>query len=253
MSAIFLHGDGHEGYVGYSGPIVADVTFNDTRASARAILGMPSASREATNSSSLGIVGAWDEWVMPGNIFNAMYRYVVHVGYSLNDGPIEKIMITEAQVPATVSSPINSDSTAPAQLAKIETRSVNGSDIIEAWLDELEANQPEHGPLLQSTLDAVGYLPVVGDDGNLYAVSHSRYWVAVGYSQSYARGRAERRRIDSVLAEAQASKVGDALTMRQKEAEAQFWDSVQAWVNVNEPSSVTADGVPDWLARFSIG
>ena len=155
-----------------------------------------------------------DKWVISGSTFQANYSYVFHASYRLEDGRIETVMIAESQTSATESSATQNPNTSLAQEAearnygeviesttsrnpaptRIDMNSLDGSDIIEAWLNELEARQPQHGPLLQSTLDAVGNLPTLGDDGNIYTVSHNGYWVAVGYSQSYARNRADRRR-----------------------------------------------------------
>ena len=39
--------------------------------------------------------------------------------------------------------------------------------------------------------------------------------------------------------------------MIRKEAEAEFWETVQGWVNSNEPSRMSPDVLPGWLARFS--
>lgn len=131
-----------------------------------------------------------------------------------------------------------------------EVGSTGGSDIIQAWLKELEAAQPQHGPLLQNTLDRVGNLPAVGDDGIIYTVSHDRYWYAAGYARSFASLQADNRRISAVLAEARARESRDEHTMVRKEAEAAFWETVQQWVDSAAPARVTPDVVPGWLASF---
>ena len=113
--------------------------------------------------------------------------------------------------------------------------SPDGSSVIEAWLNELEAAQPQYGPLLKSTLGKVGNLPVVGDDGIIYTVSHDRYWYAVGYARSYASSRADNRRITAVLAAAEPNETKDEVTMIRREAEAEFWQSVQLWVDSAAP------------------
>ena len=59
VTTLFLHSDGHQGYAGYRGPLVAGVTFNDTRASIRAALGPPDAFGEPTNFQYPGETGPW--------------------------------------------------------------------------------------------------------------------------------------------------------------------------------------------------
>ena len=131
------------------------------------------------------------------------------------------------------------------------TGSAAGSSIMEAWLNELEAAQPQHGPLLQSTLDQVGNLPAVGDDGSIYTVSHDRYWYAAGSARSYTSIQADNRHIVAVLAEAKAEETKDELTMVRKEAEAEFWETVKTWVDSAAPSRMAPDVIPTWLARFN--
>jgi hypothetical protein len=131
------------------------------------------------------------------------------------------------------------------------TGSAAGSSIMKGWLNELEAAQPRHGPLLQSTLDQVGNLPAVGDDGSIYTVSHDRYWYAAGYARSYTSTQADNRHIAAVLAEAKAKETKDEPTMVRKEAEAEFWETVKAWVDSAAPSRMAPDVIPTWLARFN--
>jgi hypothetical protein len=142
-----------------------------------------------------------------------------------------------------------SDSSSEFQPGR-ESKASSG-EIIEIWLNELEAAQPQHGPLLVSTLDVVGNLPAVSDDGSIYTVSHNKYWYAAGYAQSYAKARADSRRIDAVLAEADAKKVKDEPTMVRKEAEAEFWESIQDWVEATGPSRMKPEPVPGWLSRIN--
>jgi hypothetical protein len=131
------------------------------------------------------------------------------------------------------------------------TGPADGSAIVEAWLNELEAAQPQHGPLLRNTLDQVGNLPAVGDDGSIYTVSHDRYWFAAGCARSYASIQADNRRITAVLAEAQAKEARDDPTMARKEAEAEFWESVKHWVGSAAPSRMAPGVMPAWLVRFN--
>jgi hypothetical protein len=131
------------------------------------------------------------------------------------------------------------------------TLAADGSSIIQAWLNELEAAQPQHGPLLQSTLDKVGALPAVSDDGSIYTVSHNRYAYAAGYTRSYTSMQADHRRMAAVLAGAEARETKDEPTMVRKEAEAEFWKSVRLWVDSAAPSRMAPDVVPGWLASFN--
>jgi hypothetical protein len=128
---------------------------------------------------------------------------------------------------------------------------MDGSKIIMAWLDELAATQPEYGPLLQHTVDSVGGLPAVSDDGAIYTISHNSYWYAQGYAKAFATQMADSRRIDAVLAEVEAKKATDEPTMVRKEAEASFWESVQGWVDSKGTLRMKPDKVPLWLAKFN--
>lgn len=152
----------------------------------------------------------------------------------------------DARVEAVSVPPLQPDGNA----ARRGARSADGSSIMQAWLNELEAAQPQHGPLLQSTLDKVGALPAVSDDGSIYTVSHNRYSYAASYTRSYTSLQADQRRIAAVLAEAEAKDAKDEPTMVRKEAEAEFWESVRLWVDSAAPSRMAPDVVPGWLARF---
>jgi len=118
-------------------------------------------------------------------------------------------------------------------------------------LNELETKQPDHGPLLKSTIEAVGNLPAVSDDGTIYTVSHNQYWYAAGFARSYASNVADRRRIEAVLAGVQAKEANDEPAMVRKEAEEQFWESVQGWIDSTGPARMAPDVPPDWLARLT--
>jgi hypothetical protein len=153
----------------------------------------------------------------------------------------------DARIQAESVPPLQPDDSA----ARRGTGSADGSNIMQAWLNELEAVQPQHGPLLQSTLNKVGALPAVSDDGSIYTVSHNRYWYAASYTRSYTSLQADHRRMAAVLAEAAAKETKDEPTMLRKEAEAEFWESVRLWVDSAAPSRMAPDVVPDWLARFN--
>src|SRR5262249_13139130 len=126
----------------------------------------------------------------------------------------------------------------------------DGVRVVRAWLDALEATQPQHGPLLQRTVDAVGGLPAVSEDGSIRTISDRSFWVAAGFAQTYATRAADRRRIQAVLDEAQAGELKDEPTMVQKEAEAEFWSSIQAWIESNGAARMRSDPLPGWLLRL---
>jgi hypothetical protein len=127
---------------------------------------------------------------------------------------------------------------------------MDGSEIIMAWLEELSATQPEYGPLLQSTIESVGGLPAASSDGAIYTVSHDRYWYAAGYAKAFASQMADSRRITAVLAEMEAKKARDEPEMVRNEAEADFWGSVQGWVDSAGASRMRPEAVPPWLAKL---
>ncbi|HEX8507958.1 MAG TPA: hypothetical protein VF635_00460 [Propionibacteriaceae bacterium] len=53
----------------------------------------------------------------------------------------------------------------------------------------VEAAQPEFGPLLQRTIDEVGY-PAIGSDGKIYTIKDDlNYWARSGVVRGAARRR----------------------------------------------------------------
>lgn len=117
------------------------------------------------------------------------------------------------------------------------TGSADGTIVLLDWLDQLAAMQPQHGPLLQRTLDGVGKLPAVSNDGCIDPVGDLRYWAAVAYTQAFASGEADNRRVAALLAEAEARRRNEPSTVR-KQAEAVFWESVRQWIDPAAPAQM---------------
>jgi hypothetical protein len=132
------------------------------------------------------------------------------------------------------------------------TSTRDGAAIIDLWLNELEKVQPQHGPLLQSTVDEVGQLPAVNDNGSIYTVSHNGYGFAAGFAKGYARRRAENLQRYAVVAKIEARKTKNEPVMVQKEDEADFWGSVKSWVEAVGVTRMKPDPLPEWLAGLGI-
>lgn len=180
-----------------------------------------------------------------------MREYLLRAQYSTTNGKIEYFTLMSLEEPADFDDAVNEESDLDDEAeAEAEAEAVSAA-LIEAWLDQLAKTQPQYGPLLQSTVDTVGQLPAVDDDGHCYTVSHDNYWFAAGYAKAYATQRADGRRIEAVLAEMKAKKVKDELTMTQKEDEANFWESVGSWLEAVDVARMRPDPLPEWLARFN--
>jgi hypothetical protein len=129
-----------------------------------------------------------------------------------------------------------------------------GATIIEAWLHQLELTQPSHGPLLRSTVEAVGPPPAVYEDGSIESIGNGiKYWVAAGFTQSYASLTADRFRTDAWLNYGKAETAGDELRMVDELARARFWESVGGWAATVDPLPIRPEKDPSWLTELTAG
>jgi hypothetical protein len=120
--------------------------------------------------------------------------------------------------------------------------------IITAYLQHLEATQPQYGPLLVSTVEAVGPPPAVDSDGSIRTISESlHYWTAVGFTRSYASAMADHMATDAWLKYGDAESEKDEATMVSELARARFWKSVSEWLKEIDPLPMRPATDPAWL------
>jgi hypothetical protein len=127
-----------------------------------------------------------------------------------------------------------------------------GAAMIDAWVDQMEQAQPEYGPLLISTTEKVGVLPAIDDDGSIKSISDGiKFWAASGFAQSFTAQSVENRRIEllgSEYPELEAAGDEDGMILAQQKAE--FYETLQEWIEDTEPQQRCIAEVPAWLAPF---
>ena len=65
------------------------------------------------------------------------------------------------------------------------------TQMILAWIQAMEDSQPEYGPLLQSTVDQVGY-PAIDSNGTIRTIPDDLHFVGAGaYMRGFAGSRVE--------------------------------------------------------------
>ena len=126
-----------------------------------------------------------------------------------------------------------------------------GTEMILAWIQAMEDAQPQHGPLLQSTVDTVGY-PAIDDDGVIRTVGESfAFWSAIGYMQGFAGHNTETRYYDIMGREYPALEAaGDEEGMVRARKRGQFFETLSRWIKSTEPEGLPMKTVPDWLKPF---
>jgi hypothetical protein len=226
--AAFVYSEGCQGFAKYKGSLPAGLTFECDRQAARSILGDPEDSGDG-DSAADGYT-AWDRWVLSGCRLRAAYdsatgrvayfgvipgTAVQHDNFGVDDEPIDV-------------------------------------DVIDIWLDELAKAQPQFGQLLQSTVDTIGQLPAIDDDGAAYTISHDDFWSAASYAESFVQTVIDHRRASAVVAESEAIKKNDDRLAAKKEAEATFWESVETWIETVGAARVKPEHLPDWLAKLDV-
>ncbi len=85
LELVFLHSEGHEKFSQFRGELIGGVTFATDRKALRKKLGKPTASREQIEDSILGIMGAWDGYLINGLAIQFIYSPVT--------GSIEHVII----------------------------------------------------------------------------------------------------------------------------------------------------------------
>jgi hypothetical protein len=123
--------------------------------------------------------------------------------------------------------------------------------MIKAWIKAMEDGQPQYGPLLQSTVDKVGY-PAIDEDGSIRTIGEGlSFWGAVGFTQGFARNRTENRYYEIMGAEYPALEAaGDEEGMVIARKRGEFFESFSQWIKSNEPDGLPMKSTPDWLQPF---
>lgn len=88
ISAIQLHGEGHEGYSQFSGEIHAEITFQMSRYQIRGYLGSPVQHGDGGKVVFLGDKPAWDAYSIDGHRF--------HFEYAKDNKSIQLVTISSA-------------------------------------------------------------------------------------------------------------------------------------------------------------
>ncbi|MDM8358403.1 hypothetical protein [Pandoraea communis] len=86
VGAVQLHASKHDGFGGYAGRLPGQLKFEMNREDARAWLGVPVESGKEREVLPLGKKPAWDRF--------RVGQIVIHVEYSIGDGPIQLLTIT---------------------------------------------------------------------------------------------------------------------------------------------------------------
>lgn len=128
------------------------------------------------------------------------------------------------------------------------------ADMILAWIKAMEEAQPQYGPLLQSTIDEVGY-PAIDSRGVIRTIREDLdYWGAVGYMGGFAGNRLETMMYEALGSEYPKCKAeGDEEGMVRALAKGKFYETFGKWVKATEPQKLPMEEIPDWLAPFMDG
>jgi hypothetical protein len=85
VAAIFLHGEGKDGFRQFAGAMLGPINFGCTRESIRAELGRPSDSRDPTGEHATFKHGGWDRYDFG--------VHSLHFSYALADGKLELVTL----------------------------------------------------------------------------------------------------------------------------------------------------------------
>jgi hypothetical protein len=125
------------------------------------------------------------------------------------------------------------------------------SKMIQAWIQAMEDAQPQYGPLLESTVQKVGY-PAIDDSGVIRTIGEKmNYWGAIGYMQGYAGSRVENMMYHVLGAEypkleAAGDEEGMVLALRK----GKFYETFHQWIKATEPQPLPMKEIPEWLTPF---
>jgi hypothetical protein len=259
---------------GYQGAILRGLSIISSRDDVRRVLGPPASSPILRDRNGQPVW--YDRWVQSTYAISVYYdaqevsygaELAVPQPHEVLDLQLSNIGMRNSRETANTNSNINSTVLQGPEVhadarAEVDDDAGHGDNlkdsepsagflIVSAWLDELEAHQPNHGELLQATLDAVGELPAAYDDGCIYTVSHNRYWVAHGFASTCAKGVADMRRQSAVIGEMEAQKRKDEPRMVVLEQEGLFWESIRDFVESAGAARMAPPVVPAWLESLN--
>jgi hypothetical protein len=128
----------------------------------------------------------------------------------------------------------------------------SGSDMIDAWIRQLEVQQPDFGPLLQSTVDAVGALPAIDSSGVIRTIGDDiAFWMASGFAKAYAAQMVEYKQVSVMGADyPRLRAAGDEEGMIQALEKNKFYETLHTWIETTEPLQRRMAETPQWLAPF---
>lgn len=124
--------------------------------------------------------------------------------------------------------------------------------MISAWIQAMEDEQPQYGPILQSTVDKVGY-PAIDEKGVIRTIREEMaYWVAAGYMQGYAGSRVENMMHETLGSEyPKRRKAGDEKGMAMALEKGEFYKSLHQWIISHDAQKLPMKETPAWLAPFA--
>jgi hypothetical protein len=123
--------------------------------------------------------------------------------------------------------------------------------MIYAWIKAMEDAQPQYGPLLQRTVDKVGY-PAIDQEGVVRTIGERfAFWGAIGYMQGFAGSNTENRYYEIMGRDypaLEAAKDEEGMVLANKKGK--FFESFSRWIKSNEPEGLPMKTIPDWLKPF---
>jgi hypothetical protein len=125
------------------------------------------------------------------------------------------------------------------------------SDMIIAWIRAFEDVQPQYGPLLQATVDEVGY-PAIDSNGTIRTIRDGlNFWGAGAYVRGFAGHRAETMMYQALGSEYPAcQKADDEEGMVAALAKGKFYETLRDWITSNDADKLPMETTPKWLIPF---
>jgi hypothetical protein len=158
---------------------------------------------------------------------------------------------------APAASATRSAAPAPRSPARVDDRlspKDRSAAMILAWIRAMEEAQPQYGPLLQSTVDKVGY-PAIDSGGVIRTIREDlAYWGAAGYMRGFAGSRVQNMMYQALGAEYPELKAaGDEEGMVLALKKGEFYETLHGWITSHDPQKLPMKEIPDWLRPFVVG
>lgn len=125
-------------------------------------------------------------------------------------------------------------------------------DMIVAWIQAMEDEQPQYGPLLQSTVDKVGY-PAIDENGVIRTIRDDMsYWGAVGFMRGYAGSLVQSMMYQMLGSEYPKFKAaGDEEGMALALEKGEFYKTLHQLIESYDPQKLPMKETPAWLVPFT--